>query len=73
MALKDFPGFARVERTHVWVGKVSDPDPAIAYWHSKTPRERLVAAEQVRQVLYGYDAAAARLQRPLTVSKRARG
>jgi hypothetical protein len=32
------------------------------YWHSKTPAERLAAAEQLRQVAYGYDAATARIQ-----------
>jgi hypothetical protein len=62
----------RVDRSRIWIGKLSDPDPAIAYWHSKTPVERLEAAELIRQVLYGYDATTARLQRPLAVSKRAR-
>ena len=32
------------------------------FWHSKTPSERLAAAEQLRQVAYGYDAATARIQ-----------
>ena len=32
------------------------------YWHSKTPAERLAAAEQLRQVAYGYNAATARIQ-----------
>ena len=27
------------------------------FWHSKTPEERLAAAEQLRQVAFGYDAA----------------
>ena len=31
-------------------------------WHSKTPAERLAAAEQLRQVAYGYDASTARIQ-----------
>lgn len=39
------------------------------FWHSKTPAERLAAAEQLRQVAYGYDAATARIQ---TVVVRAR-
>lgn len=33
-----------------------------AFWHSKTPAERLAAAEQLRQLAYGYDAATARIQ-----------
>jgi len=73
MDLEDFPEFARVDRTHMWVGKLTDPDPATAYWHSRTPVERMQAAELIRQVLYGYDPATARLQRPLAVSRRARG
>ena len=32
------------------------------FWHSKTPTERLAAAEQLRQVAYGYDALTARIQ-----------
>ena len=32
------------------------------FWHSKTPAERLAAAERLRQVAYGYDAATARIQ-----------
>jgi hypothetical protein len=26
-----------------------------AYWFSRTPRERLAAAEKLRQAVYGYD------------------
>jgi len=32
------------------------------YWHSKTPEERLAAAEQLRQLAYGYDPVTARIQ-----------
>ena len=34
-----------------------------AYWHSRTPAERLMAVEWMRQSVYGYDPATARLQR----------
>jgi hypothetical protein len=34
-----------------------------AYWLSRSPYERLRAAELLRQVTYGYDPATARLQR----------
>ena len=34
----------------------------LLFWHSKTPAERLAAAERLRQVAYGYDAATARIQ-----------
>ena len=32
------------------------------FWHSKTPKERLAAAEQLRQIAYGYDPSTARIQ-----------
>lgn len=41
------------------------------YWHERTPEERLLALEQMRQVVYGYDPATTRLQRVLTVVQRA--
>lgn len=40
------------------------------YWRSKTPHERLEAIEMTRQMLYGYDPAATRLQRVLEVVER---
>jgi hypothetical protein len=33
-----------------------------AFWHSKTPEERLAAAEQLRQIAFGYDPLTARIQ-----------
>lgn len=39
------------------------------YWRSKTPHERLEALETTRQVIYGYDPAATRLQRVLEVAE----
>jgi hypothetical protein len=38
-----------------------------AYWHSRTPAERLTAVELMRQNVYGYDPATARLQRVFEV------
>ncbi len=32
------------------------------FWHSKTPEERLAAAEQLRQQVYGYNANTAKIQ-----------
>ena len=42
----------------------------IAYWRSKTPIERLEALELMRQVIYGYDPATARLQRFFEIAER---
>ena len=41
-----------------------------AYWHSKTPDERLSAIQTDRQAAYGESEASARLQRVLEVSQR---
>ena len=40
-----------------------------AYWHSRTPEERLQAVELMRQSAYGYDPATARLQRVLEIAE----
>ncbi len=40
-----------------------------AYWHSRTPEERLLAVELMRQSAYGYDQATARLQRVLEITQ----
>jgi hypothetical protein len=40
-----------------------------AYWHSRTPAERLIAVELMRQSAYGYDPATARLQRVFEVTQ----
>ncbi len=38
-----------------------------AYWHSKTPQERMAALELMGQINYGYDPTTERLQRVLEV------
>jgi len=40
-----------------------------AYWHSRTPEERLLAAEMMRQSAYGYNPATARLQRVFEITQ----
>ena len=44
-----------------------------AYWHSRTPEERLLAVELMRQSAYGYDPTTARLQRVLEITQLKRG
>ena len=41
------------------------------YWHSKTPQERLAAAELMRQINYDYDPVSDRIQRVIDVVERA--
>ncbi len=40
-----------------------------AYWHSKTPQERMAALELMRQINYGYDPTTERLQRVLEIAE----
>jgi hypothetical protein len=40
-----------------------------AYWHSRTPKERLHALELMRQKTYGYEPATARLKRVLEITQ----
>ncbi len=40
------------------------------FWHDKSPVQRLKALEITRQMIYGYDPAATRLQRVLEVVTR---
>ena len=44
-----------------------------AYWHSKTPQERMAALELMRQINYGYDPTTERLQRVLEVATLTQG
>jgi hypothetical protein len=61
--------FGKIDKTAITV--VSSFEEADrqdrAYWHSKTPQERLEALEQIRQVGYGYDPASVRIQRFIEV------
>jgi len=39
------------------------------YWLQKSPRDRLIALEYLRQVMYGYDPNTTRLQRVFEIAK----
>ena len=56
----------RVDRTAFTVTSLHESDEK-EYWLSKTPEERLQALELMRQIVYGYDPATARLQRVLEI------
>jgi hypothetical protein len=60
----------RLDKAAFSVGSLDDPDDTVAYWRSRTPQERMAALEMLRQVLYGYDPATARMERVLTVAYR---
>lgn len=60
----------KIDRKAFSVGSLLEPSDERAYWLSKTPYERLQAAELMRQVVYGYDPSTTRLQRVLEIAQR---
>ncbi len=63
----DFP---RLRRDAFTVSSVFDESDEKAYWLSKSPYERLEAVELMREIIYGYDPFAERLQRVFEVTQR---
>ena len=61
--------FESVDRRAFRVDTLTAESDEKAYWHSRTPLERLQALEMMRQINYGYDPATARLQRFFEVAK----
>jgi hypothetical protein len=64
---------AKVDRTVLVVAALGEGSDERAYWRERSPEERLRAVELMRQVIYGYDPSAARLQRVLAVADAPRG
>ena len=60
---------ARLDRSAFEVGSLDDEDTDKAYWHAKSPQERMEALELLRQIIYGYDPATTRLQRVFEVAE----
>jgi hypothetical protein len=56
-----------IDKTAFSVVSLSEADDDKTYWLSKTPQERLRAMELIRQMIYGYNPATARLQRVFEV------
>jgi uncharacterized protein (DUF433 family) len=63
----------KIDRKSFSVSSLSDESEDKAYWLSKTPHERLMATELMRQINYGYDPTTARLQRILEIAELTRG
>ena len=56
----------RLDKSHLVKTSLTENDE-IAYWHSKTPEERLERLEVNRELVYGYGNNPPRLQRFLEV------
>jgi hypothetical protein len=53
----------KLDRNAFSVTTLQEQDKDIEYWKSKTPEERMLAVEFLRQLNYNYDPATERLQR----------
>lgn len=60
----------KLDKTAIRITSLEQEGDDRAFWFAKAPAERMVALEQLRQVVYGYDSTTARLQRVLTVIER---
>ena len=60
----------KIDKKALSVASLLQPSDEKAYWLSKTPSERLRAAELMRQIVYGYDPSTTRLQRVLEIAQR---
>ena len=55
--------FFQFDKSSFSVSTLEENNGETEYWLSRTPEERLLAVEFLRQLLYGYDPTTARLQR----------
>jgi hypothetical protein len=56
-------GFPKLQKDAFSVTSLFDKSDEKSYWLSKTPYERLEAVELMREIIYGYNPSATRLQR----------
>ena len=66
--MSDVPSI-RLDKTAFSVASLHEESDDKAYWLSRTPEERLEAAELMRQVNYGYDPTTEGLQRVFEIVK----
>jgi len=57
----------KMDRTAFSICDVGDEGTDLEYWLSRPPEERLAAVEYLRQMMYGYDPATARMERVLEI------
>jgi hypothetical protein len=60
----------KIDRKALSVASLLEPSDEKVYWLSRTPYERLEAAELMRQIVYGYDPSTTRLQRVFEIARR---
>ena len=60
----------QMDKTKLLITALDDEADERAYWLNQSPQQRLLALEQMRQIIYGYDPSTTRLQRVLTITER---
>jgi len=60
---------SRMDKGAFQIAPLGDEKDDLSYWHSRSPAERLLALEHMRQAIYGYDPATTRLQRLLEITQ----
>jgi hypothetical protein len=60
---------ARLDRTAFRIDPLEESASDREYWLARSPQERMEALELMRQIIYGYDPATARLQRVLEIAE----
>ena len=65
----DRSGFPKLQRDTFIVASLFDQSDEKSYWLSRTPYERLEALELMREIIYGYNPSATRLQRVLEINQ----
>ena len=59
----------KMDKTAFQVVSLDEASSEKDFWLSKSPQERLDALEVMRQIIYGYDPATARLQRVFEITQ----
>jgi len=55
--------FLKLDKKSFSVVSLQESDNDIEYWLSRTPEERIIAVEFLRQLIFNYDPSTERLQR----------
>lgn len=57
----------KIDKSKISFSDLKDYNDEVQFWKSKSPQERFLAIELMREILYGKDATSARLQRILGI------
>ncbi len=63
----------KMDKTVFSVANLEDASDEAVYWQAQTPHARWEALELMRQVMYGYDPSATRLERVFEAASLKRG